>query len=69
MKITVIGAGIMGSGIACSSSVAGFETTLSDVSGEVLDKAFTGFRHQPHHRRRGVSAATWDGASLTMRNK
>jgi 3-hydroxybutyryl-CoA dehydrogenase len=39
MKITVIGAGIMGSGIAYSSSVAGFETTLSDVSQEVLDKA------------------------------
>ena len=39
MKITVIGAGIMGSGIAYSSTVAGFQTTLHDVSSEVLDKA------------------------------
>ncbi len=39
MKITVIGAGIMGSGIAHASAVAGFDTSLYDVSKEVLEKA------------------------------
>ncbi len=39
MKITIVGAGIMGSGIAYSSAVAGFDTALYDVSNEVLEKA------------------------------
>jgi 3-hydroxybutyryl-CoA dehydrogenase len=39
MKITVVGAGIMGSGIAYSSAAAGFGTILYDVSNEVLEKA------------------------------
>ncbi len=39
MKITVLGAGIMGSGIAYVSAIAGFETVLTDVSSDVLDKA------------------------------
>jgi 3-hydroxybutyryl-CoA dehydrogenase len=46
MKITIVGAGIMGSGIAYSSAVAGFDTALYDVSNEVLEKAsrtITGF--------------------------
>lgn len=37
-KVTVIGAGIMGSGIAHVAAQAGFETTLNDISKEVLDK-------------------------------
>ena len=36
--ITVIGAGIMGSGIAHVAAQAGFETTLNDISKEALDK-------------------------------
>jgi hypothetical protein len=38
MKITVIGAGIMGSRIAHASAVAGYDTSLYDVSKEVLEK-------------------------------
>lgn len=39
MKIAVIGAGIMGSGIAYASALGGFDTTLNDVSSDALDKA------------------------------
>ena len=39
MKVTVVGAGIMGSGIAHASAVAEFETVINDVSNELLDKA------------------------------
>lgn len=38
-KITVIGAGIMGSGIAHVAAQAGYETILNDISTEVLDRA------------------------------
>lgn len=38
-KITVIGSGIMGSGIAHVSALAGFETVLHDISKEALNKA------------------------------
>lgn len=37
--ITVIGAGIMGNGIAQISAQAGFDTTLNDISEEALNKA------------------------------
>lgn len=37
--ITVIGSGIMGRGIAYAAAVAGIETTLNDVSDELLHKA------------------------------
>jgi len=37
--IVVIGAGIMGRGIAHISAAAGFNTVLNDVSGELLQKA------------------------------
>lgn len=39
MKITILGAGIMGSGIAYASVTAGFDTVLTDVSSDVLSKA------------------------------
>lgn len=38
-KITVVGAGVMGRGIAYVSALAGFETTLVDVSEEQLNDA------------------------------
>jgi 3-hydroxybutyryl-CoA dehydrogenase len=38
-KITVIGSGIMGSGIAHVSAQAGFDTVLHDISKPALDKA------------------------------
>lgn len=37
-KITVIGSGIMGSGIAHVSALAGFDTVLYDISKETLNK-------------------------------
>lgn len=39
MKVTVLGAGIMGSGIAHASAIAGFDTVLTDVSSDVLSKS------------------------------
>ena len=39
MRITVIGTGTMGSGIAYVSVVAGFDTVISDISTKFLDEA------------------------------
>jgi 3-hydroxybutyryl-CoA dehydrogenase len=38
-RIAVVGAGIMGRGIAYASAIVGYDTTLYDVSDEVLDSA------------------------------
>ena len=38
-SISVLGAGIMGSGIAHVSATAGFKTMLYDIGGEILRKA------------------------------
>lgn len=40
-RIAVLGAGLMGRGIAHAAAVSGFETTLIDVSPEALDRAVT----------------------------
>src|SRR5437870_11557942 len=42
--LVVIGAGIMGRGIAHVSAMGGFTTILNDVSNEILDKARTQIR-------------------------
>ena len=39
LKVGVIGAGVMGSGIAQTAATAGFETICTDVAEEALDKA------------------------------
>ncbi len=39
MRITVIGTGTMGSGIAYVSAVAGFDTVIKDISTKLLDDA------------------------------
>ncbi|TFB19531.1 3-hydroxyacyl-CoA dehydrogenase [Filobacillus milosensis] len=39
-NITVVGAGVMGRGIAYVSALSGFQTTLVDVSKEQLDQAY-----------------------------
>ena len=39
MKITVVGAGLMGRGIAYASAMGGYDTTLYDVSSDVLEEA------------------------------
>jgi 3-hydroxybutyryl-CoA dehydrogenase len=38
-KVTVIGGGTMGNGIAHTAAVTGFDVTLIDVSGEILQRA------------------------------
>jgi len=38
-KIAVIGAGIMGHGIAQTFALGGYEVTLNDIAGDILDKA------------------------------
>lgn len=43
-KIAVIGAGLMGRGIAYVSAVGGFETILQDVSPQALDRALAQIR-------------------------
>jgi 3-hydroxybutyryl-CoA dehydrogenase len=40
-KIVVIGAGTMGNGIAHTAAASGFDTTLVDVSTEILDRALS----------------------------
>jgi 3-hydroxybutyryl-CoA dehydrogenase len=39
MRLTIVGGGIMGSGIAHAAAVAGFDTVLNDLSNERLDQA------------------------------
>ena len=41
-RVLVVGAGLMGGGIAQVAAVAGYRVTLRDVSREALDKAMTG---------------------------
>ena len=43
-KVTVVGAGVMGRGIAYVSALSGFQTTLVDVSGEQLKNALQEMR-------------------------
>ncbi|MFY9795470.1 MAG: 3-hydroxyacyl-CoA dehydrogenase NAD-binding domain-containing protein, partial [Candidatus Nitrosopolaris sp.] len=38
-KITVLGSGIMGHGIAQISAMAGYHVTLRDIDSTLLDKA------------------------------
>ena len=40
-KVGVLGCGLMGSGIAQTAAMAGFETTVREVSEELLQKGFT----------------------------
>src|SRR6266852_5540823 len=41
-KVGVLGCGLMGAGIAQTAASAGFETTVREVSEELLQKGFTG---------------------------
>src|ERR1051325_2309277 len=40
-KVGVLGCGLMGSGIAQTAAMAGFETTVREVSEDLLQKGFT----------------------------
>jgi len=46
--VAVIGAGIMGRGIAHVAALGGFQTVLNDVSGELLQKAQSRIRQDLH---------------------
>ena len=41
-KVGVLGCGLMGSGIAQVSAMAGFDTTVLEVEQKLLDKGFAG---------------------------
>ena len=43
-KVAVIGAGLMGHGIAQEFALAGYEVGLNDINEEALENAFTGMR-------------------------
>lgn len=45
-KLTVLGSGTMGSGIAQTAAQAGFDTVLHDVSKEILDRALAGIERR-----------------------
>ena len=44
MRITIVGGGIMGSGIAYVAAVAGFDTVLNDLSTDHLDQSLRSIR-------------------------
>lgn len=44
MRITIVGSGIMGSGIAHGSAVGGFQTVINDVSTELLHESLRTIR-------------------------
>ena len=52
-KIAIVGAGAMGSGIAQVAACSGFQTSLMDLSREILDRGMAQIRHG---LERGVSS-------------
>jgi 3-hydroxybutyryl-CoA dehydrogenase len=64
-KVVVIGAGIMGRGIAHVAAVGGFDTVLNDVSIDFLDKARTRVR-QDLQKGVELGKVTADAMNATM---
>ena len=46
-QIAIIGAGIMGSGVAQVSAAAGYDIVLQDISDEALERAKSGVESRP----------------------
>jgi 3-hydroxybutyryl-CoA dehydrogenase len=44
-RIFVVGAGTMGSGIAQTAAVSGYQVSMSDISQEILDRGLNGIRN------------------------
>ena len=66
-NVAVLGAGIMGRGIAYVSALGGFATVLQDVSNEVLDRAMDEISAT---FEKGVATGKVDGqASVAARNR
>jgi len=62
-RIGVIGAGVMGHGIAQCAATAGFETVCYDVSGEALEKAKRSVTSGRYGLERGVERGKLDRAA------
>jgi 3-hydroxybutyryl-CoA dehydrogenase len=60
-KVCVLGAGIMGSGIAQVAAEAGFDVTIRDVSSALVEKGLVGIRK---NLDRAVSKGRMDAAQL-----
>jgi 3-hydroxybutyryl-CoA dehydrogenase len=60
-KVCILGAGIMGAGIAQVAAEAGFDVTIRDVEGRFLDKGLASIRM---NLERAVSKAKMDAADL-----
>jgi 3-hydroxyacyl-CoA dehydrogenase/enoyl-CoA hydratase/3-hydroxybutyryl-CoA epimerase len=67
-KIAIIGAGMMGAGLAFVCADAGYEVVLKDVHGEALEKARAHFESQLKRRRKHLSESQRDAilARLTL---
>lgn len=63
-KIAVLGAGLMGAGIAQVAATAGYEVTLVDISDELIEKGLSGIEKSLGRfvEKGAISAAQKDGA-------
>ena len=70
-RVTVIGAGTMGHGIARVSALAGYEVHLVDVDPAVVDKALGTIRRNLEKgvSRGKVSAEAMEGGALGARGR
>ena len=63
-RVFVVGAGLMGSGIAAQCALAGFPVTLEDISGELVERGIGRTRRALDHavERREIDAARREAA-------
>jgi 3-hydroxybutyryl-CoA dehydrogenase len=68
-KIGVLGAGLMGAGIAQVASVSGFEVTIVEISDELIEKGLSGIEKSlaKFVEKGAISAAQKDGALQRLR--
>jgi 3-hydroxybutyryl-CoA dehydrogenase len=68
-KIAVLGAGLMGSGVAQVAATSGYEVTLVDVSDELVEKGLGGIEKSLGRfvEKGAISAAQKDGALARLR--
>ena len=65
-KLAVIGAGLMGSGIAQVAAVAGYDVVLRDVTDEALERGLDGIRASLRPVRRPRAGMTADDAEAAL---
>lgn len=66
-KIGVVGCGLMGSGIAQTCAAAGYETTVREVSEELLDKGLAGISRQLGRQVEKGRISAEDGSAVEAR--